>query len=138
MEIHRTIQKQECHLNGQLVQVFGNQLYLYSVFQHGETQFRMETEGVEVPHFVGNSHLTVAKLDAIVCCWYIKPGPITIEPIVKILSDNTQTELIYINFEGFKLRDCDSIAICENPCHCLRQHMRIVDDDYCSIQLCKI
>lgn len=58
----------------------------HNVFvQHGETQFRMKTESVDVPRFIRRSYAPVVKFDTVICRRDIVPGPVSIQPIVEIL-----------------------------------------------------
>jgi hypothetical protein len=45
----------------------------------------METEGVNVPDFIGGSYASVVELYAVVGGRNIVPGPIAVQPIVEIL-----------------------------------------------------
>jgi hypothetical protein len=53
----------------------------------------METKGVDVPHFIGDGYFSIVELDAVVCCWCIVPGPVTVQPIVEILRNIKNIQL---------------------------------------------
>ena len=59
--------------------------YLDRLIHHWKTEFRMETEGVNVPDFIGGSYASVVELYAVVGGRNIVPGPIAVQPIVEIL-----------------------------------------------------
>ena len=46
------------------------------LIRHCETEFRMETKGVYVPHFNVDGNFSIAELDTV---------PIAVQPVVEIL-----------------------------------------------------
>ncbi len=65
--------------------LFLNLNYHDDFVEHTETEFRVITESVDEPTFIGGGDTPVVEFDAVVCRRDVVPGPISVQPIVKVL-----------------------------------------------------
>ncbi len=62
--------------------------YLNFVIEDGEAQLSVEAEGVDVPALVRLRHGNVAILKVVLHDRDVVPGPVAVQPIIKILASD--------------------------------------------------